>query len=63
VQHDVEPTAGARRREGVLLGAYALLFVLGVWTVVLSELDTQEPKSRDTQTVLLPTKKSSPASK
>jgi hypothetical protein len=39
----VSPLAGARRREGLLLTAYALLFVIGVWTVVASELDAQDP--------------------
>lgn len=38
-----DPSAGARRREVALLVGYVLVLVAGVWTVVASELDTQEP--------------------
>jgi hypothetical protein len=41
----VSPLAGARRREGLLLAGYILLFVIGVWTVVASELGAQDPAS------------------
>jgi len=53
-----EPTYGAGRREGVLLGAYALLLIVGVWTVVVSELGTQEPASVGSESVTSPTQKS-----
>ena len=58
-----EPTEGARRREGLLLAGYAVLFVVGVWTVLLSQLATPEPAPRDTPTVTPPTNPSSPAAK
>jgi hypothetical protein len=58
-----EPTDGARRREGLLLGGYAVLFVIGVWTVVVSQLAAPEPAARDTAGVPLPTNKSGSAGK
>lgn len=33
---------GARRREGFLLAAYAVLLLIGVWTVVAAELGDPE---------------------
>lgn len=41
----MDPARGARRREGFLLSAYAVLFVIAVWTVVVAEL---MPESTDT---------------
>lgn len=38
-----DPTDGARGRELALLVGYVLVLLAGVWTVVASELDTQEP--------------------
>jgi len=58
-----EPTRGARLREGILLVAYACLFVAGVWTVVVSELSTQEPAPLHPQTVAAPTKNDAPSGK
>jgi hypothetical protein len=52
-----EPSVGAARREGVLLAAFAVLFVVGVWTVVVAELSPQEPDNLHPQTVTLPTQK------
>ena len=34
----LDPAHGARRREGFLLSAYAVLFLIAVWTVVVAEL-------------------------
>lgn len=50
-----DPARGARRREGMLLAAYALLFLIGVWTVAVSELSPQEPSSLHPSTVRPPT--------
>ena len=47
----VSPLAGARRREGLLLAGYILLFVVGVWTVVASEFGAQEPASLHAESV------------
>ena len=59
----VSPLAGARRREGLLLAGYILLFVIGVWTVVASELGAQDPASLHSKTVGEPTEKSAPSGK
>lgn len=53
-----EPSQGAARREGVLLVAYLILFVVGVWSVVASELGPQEPASTPKQSVTPATEKS-----
>jgi hypothetical protein len=53
-----EPTFGARRREGLLLAGYLLALVVGVWTVVASELGAQEPASGHAEKVAPPTKNS-----
>ena len=52
-----EPSRGAARREGVLLAAYVVLFVIGVWTVVVAELSPQEPDNLHPQTVTAPPQK------
>jgi hypothetical protein len=52
-----EPSRGAARREGVLLAGYVVLFVIGVWTVVVAELSPQEPDSLHPQAVTAPTQK------
>ena len=57
------PSEGANGREGFLLAAYALLFVIGVWTVVASELDTQEPGSLHPDNVGQITEKAAPSGK
>jgi hypothetical protein len=44
----------------VLLGAFAVLFVIGVWTVVVAELSPQEPDNLHPQTVTVPTQKPQP---
>lgn len=51
-----EPTAGARRREVALLVGYVLVLFIGVWTVVASELDTQEPAPAHAENVGTTTK-------
>ncbi len=53
-----DPSAGARRRELVLLAAYVVLAVIGVWAVVVSELATQDPAFRDAGTGASSTQKS-----
>ena len=53
-----EPTHGARRREGLLLVGYVLVLMIGVWTVVVSELGVQEPASAHGETVTSRTQKS-----
>lgn len=58
-----DPARGARRREVFLLAAYGVLFIIGVWTVVASELT---PDSTDTARhgrVAEPTQKSQSAGK
>jgi hypothetical protein len=52
-----EPSQGAARREGFLLGAFVVLFVIGVWTVIVAEFSPQEPDNLHPQTVTLPTQK------
>jgi hypothetical protein len=59
----VSPLAGARRREGLLLAGYILLFVIGVWTVVASEFGAQEPASLHADKVGETTEKPAPAGK
>jgi hypothetical protein len=56
-----DPTEGARVREGLLLAAYFVLAVIGVWTVVVSELSTQDPARREGSPVPLSAQKSTPA--
>lgn len=58
VQKLSEPTRGARRREGLLLVGYLLVLLIGVWTVVASELGVQEPASAHGETVTPRTQKS-----
>lgn len=58
-----EPSTGAARREGLLLAAYVVVFVVGVWTVVVSELSPPEPATLRPQTVTPPTQSSLPAGK
>jgi len=41
----------------VLLTAFVVLFVVGVWTVVVAELSPQEPDNLHPQTVTMPTQK------
>lgn len=57
------PLSGANRREGLLLVAYVLLFVIGVWTVVEAELDTQDPGSGHAGNVGQATEKATPSGK
>ena len=57
------PLSGANRREGLLLAAYVLLFVIGVWTVAAAELDTQEPGSLHLDNVGQATENAAPAGK
>jgi hypothetical protein len=49
------PSVGANRREGLLLAAYAVLFVIAVWTVVVSELAPDAPAARSGPNVTPPT--------
>jgi S-adenosylmethionine hydrolase len=53
-----DPTVGARRREVMLLAGYLVVFIIGVWTVVASELGAQEPASAHAEKVAIPTQKS-----
>ncbi len=53
-----DPSEGARRRETLLLAAYLVLAAVGVWTVVVSELATQDPALRDAGSVASSTQKS-----
>ncbi|MDB4989074.1 MAG: hypothetical protein JWN04_4252 [Myxococcaceae bacterium] len=56
------PEHGARRREGLLLGAYAVMFVVGVWTVAVAELAPPQPLSTRPSIVTQPTERApSPA--
>ena len=50
-----EPSHGANRREGLLLAGYVLLFLIGVWTVVVSELSPQQPAAPTNLNVMPPT--------
>ena len=59
----VSPLAGARRREGLLLAGFILLFVVGVWTVVASEFGAQEPASLHSEKVGESTERAAPPSK
>jgi hypothetical protein len=52
----VDPALGARRREALLLAGFVIVFVLGVWTVVVTELVPQEPPSGHAAKVAPPTK-------
>ena len=58
-----DPTTGAARREGLLLAAFCVLFVIGVWTVVASEFGTQEPAPRTAPNVSASTESQTPPSK
>jgi len=41
-----DPERGARRREVTLLTGFAIVFVMGVWTVVAAELVSDAPATR-----------------
>jgi hypothetical protein len=57
---EVDPTRGASRREGFLLAAFAVLTLVGLWTVVVAELADDAPPSANGPSVAAPTEKSSP---
>lgn len=56
-----DPSEGARLREGLLLGAYAVLLGVGVWTVVVAELSSQDPATAHPQVVTETTEKPPPS--
>ncbi|HEY6877101.1 MAG TPA: hypothetical protein VI299_03740 [Polyangiales bacterium] len=47
----VDPTVGAGRREVLLLAAFAVLVVVGLWTVVVAELSDDTPSSHTGKSV------------
>jgi hypothetical protein len=49
-----DPSLGAGRREGVLLAAFGVLTLVGLWTVVVAELGDDTPPQ---QNVTAPTEK------
>ena len=50
-----DPSRGAGWREGFLLAAFAVLALVGLWTVVVAELADDTPPQ---QSVAAPTEKS-----
>jgi hypothetical protein len=62
-ERDLDPTRGAARREGFLIAAFALLTLVGLWTVAVAEFAEDMPPPRNGQSVSAPTESPAPDTK